>query len=364
MNSGNIKNELTQKISNILDSDLSMHLGELNSIKAIEVSDSQTDITIELIAPYHLIKANIDSDIRAILNNSIPDLKHNIRIIEKPIDTQNRSFLKEVKNIIAVASGKGGVGKSSIAANIAISLAKTGAKVGILDADIYGPSQPTMFGLVGEAMELLEMEDGKALALPNSNYGVKVVSMGFMMNAQDAAILRGPMLANYFSMLFEQVEWGELDILVLDLPPGTGDIQLTMTQKLPLTGALIVTTPQEISLIDVRRSIAMFNKVDVNILGIVENMSYFSPEDAPNKKYYIFGEGGGRKIAGEYYVELLGELPIDIEMRNGNDNGKPISATAPDSVQAKIFEDITKKLIKQIRKANFKLNDSKLEIEM
>jgi ATP-binding protein involved in chromosome partitioning len=364
MNSENIIIELQSRISNILDSDLSMHFSELDSIKNIHVSDSDIDITIELISPYHLIKESIFNDTKEILNSIAPTLKHNITIVEKSINIKNRNVLNGVKNIIAIASGKGGVGKSSIAANIAISLAKTRAKVGILDADIYGPSQPTMFGLVNEPMELIETEDGKALALPNSNYGVEVVSMGFMMNPQDAAIVRGPMLASYFSMLFEQVKWSELDILIIDLPPGTGDIQLTMTQKLPLTGAVIITTPQEISLIDVRRSIAMFNKVDVNILGIVENMSYFSPENAPDKIYYIFGEGGGKRIAGEYFIELLGELPINIEMQNGNDKGKPIVVSAPESEQTKIFKDITKKLIKQIRKANFKQLDTKLEIEL
>lgn len=360
----NIKSQIRSRISSILDNDLSRHLDELNSVKSIDIIKNTINIVIELIPPYHIIKEAISKDIKSIVGELAPGYNANISFVEAAISDNKLNYLKGVKSIIAIASGKGGVGKSSIAANIAVSLANTGAKVGILDADIYGPSQPTMFGLVGEPMELLELEDGRALALPNSNYNVKVVSMGFMMNKDDAAILRGPMLANYFSMLFEQVEWGDLDILVLDLPPGTGDIQLTMTQKLPLTGAVIVTTPQEISLIDVRRSIAMFKKVDVNILGIIENMSYFTPEDAKDKKYYIFGEGGGKQIAAENYVELLGELPINIDMRNGTDSGKPITATNPESEQSIIFAEITKKLITQIRKSNFDKFESKIEIEM
>ena len=229
-----IKSELIKRIGCILDADLSAHLDEINAIKEISLSENKIKIILELYGPIQLISDKILSDIKIIIDDIASKFETEIIINEKSIDTTNRQFLKGVKNIIAVASGKGGVGKSSIAANLAISLANTGAKVGILDADIYGPSQPTMFGLVGEMMDLYESEDGKAYALPNTNYGVNVVSMGFMMNREDAAIVRGPMLASYFSMLFEQVQWGDLDFLILDLPPGTGDIQLTMTQKLPL----------------------------------------------------------------------------------------------------------------------------------
>ncbi|MDQ1266816.1 MAG: ATP-binding protein involved in chromosome partitioning, partial [Bacteroidota bacterium] len=205
----------------------------------------------------------------------------------------------------------------------------------------------------GEQLLAMEMPDGKTAAYPLDKYNIKVASMGFIMNRDEAAIIRGPMLAGYFSMLFEQIEWGPLDFLVFDLPPGTGDIQLTLVQKIPLTGAVIVTTPQYISFADVRRDISMFNRVDVDILGIVENMSYFIPPDMPDRKYYIFGQGGGKRIADEAGVSLLGEIPLDISMRIGNDGGKPIILNQDGSVPAQALSDITANIVSAIRKKNY-----------
>ncbi|MER3329264.1 MAG: Mrp/NBP35 family ATP-binding protein, partial [Candidatus Kapaibacterium sp.] len=234
----------------------------------------------------------------------------------------------------------------------AAALSKKGARVGIIDADIYGPSQPTMFGLKNAQMESVKMPDGKVKARPSTKYGIQIASMGFLMKQEDAAIVRGPMLAGYFSMLFEQIVWGNLDFLIFDLPPGTGDVQLTLTQKIPLTGAVTVTTPQEIALADVRRSIAMFNKVNVENIGIIENMSWFSPPDH-DEKYYIFGKDGGKMISEETNVDLLGQVPLSIQMREGNDGGMPEVLRDEDSEQSKELIAITDKIVSKIRKINY-----------
>jgi ATP-binding protein involved in chromosome partitioning len=351
---------IKEKIGEIIDSDLNKSLAELNSVKKIILTDKAVQVYVELIGPYHWIYTRIKSQIKKVLSELLPDKTHEIFITEKPYNLTNRPTLKNVKNIIAIASGKGGVGKSSIASNIAAGLSLSGAKVGIIDGDVYGPSQPTMFGIAEGRLNAVQLPDGRVIAEPLERHGVKVASMGFVINRDEAAIVRGPMLAGYFSMLFEQVEWGDLDFLVFDLPPGTGDIQLTLTQKIPLTGAAIVTTPQEISLADVRRSITMFNRVKVDILGVIENMSYFVPPDMPDKKYYIFGEGGGEKIAQEFGVNLLGKVPLDISMREGNDGGKPIVLDRNNSPQAQILQEITENLVMRVRQINHDKSDFSL----
>ncbi|MDQ1266930.1 MAG: Iron-sulfur cluster carrier protein [Bacteroidota bacterium] len=344
---------IIERLGNIQDPDIGKTLAELNSIAQIEIDGKLIKIHINLLQPIHWVAEKINNLCLEALHDLAPDHETEISFGEIPVNHEDRDFLKGVKNIIAVASGKGGVGKSAVAANIAASLSLSGAAVGILDGDIYGPSQPTMFGLEGEQLLAMEMPDGKTAAYPIEKYNIKVASMGFIMNRDEAAIIRGPMLAGYFSMMFEQIEWGPLDFLVFDLPPGTGDIQLTLVQKIPLTGAVIVTTPQDISLADVRRAISMFNRVDVDILGIVENMSYFVPPDMPDRKYYIFGQGGGKRIADEAGVSLLGEIPLDISMRIGNDGGKPIILNQDGSVPALALNDITAGIVSAIRKKNY-----------
>lgn len=353
-----LKNKLFDSINQITDSDLNVTLGEIKSLNEIIVTDSAIQVYLELIQPIHWIYSEIKKKVKNILENFAPNYKHEIFISEKPMNLTNRQTLKNVKNLIAVASGKGGVGKSSMAANIAAGLMMQGAAVGILDADVYGPSQPTMFGLEGRKLMAIQTQDGRSMAQPIEQYGVKVASMGFIMNREEAAIVRGPMLAGYFSMLFEQVEWGELDFLVFDLPPGTGDIQLTLVQKIPLTGAVIITTPQDIALADVRRSIAMFEKTKVDIIGIVENMSYFTPPELPNKKYYIFGEGGGHKIADEFGVRLLGEVPLDLEMREANDSGRPVILNSEDTIHNSAIRNIVINIVTETRKLNYKSMNS------
>jgi ATP-binding protein involved in chromosome partitioning len=246
--------------------------------------------------------------------------------------------LPNVKNIIAVASGKGGVGKSTTAANLALALAAEGAKVGVLDADIYGPSQPTMFGIEGQPSS----SDGKTMD-PLANYGVQVNSIGFLVDASQALVWRGPIVVQALSQLIEQTAWGDLDYLVIDLPPGTGDIQLTLSQKVPVTGAVIVTTPQDIALIDARRAISMFEKVGVPVLGIVENMAVHVCSQCGHAEH-IFGEGGGASMAEQFKVDLLGSLPLAMHIRVEADEGRPTVVAQPDSQAARIYKDVARKV--------------------
>lgn len=348
-----LKQKIIDSIGGITDKDLGKTLNELNAIKEVVVTDEAVQVVIELIQPIHVAYNSVKKEISAMLDELAPGLTKEIFIEEAPFQRANPHVLPGVKNLIAVSSGKGGVGKSAITANLAAAISLTGATVGVIDADIYGPSQPTMFGLSDERLNAMQAEDGKTVAIPNERYGIKIASMGFMMNKQEAAIVRGPMLAGYFSMMFEQVEWGELDYIIFDLPPGTGDIQLTLVQKIPLTGGVVVTTPQEIALADVRRAIAMFNRVNVDILGIVENMSYFTPPDMPEKKYYIFGKGGGAKMADEYNTELLGEVPLDPAMREGNDGGLPVVLDPDGGAQSDVLKYIAGNVIRSVRQVNY-----------
>ncbi|MEL0010450.1 MAG: Mrp/NBP35 family ATP-binding protein [Bacteroidota bacterium] len=237
-----------------------------------------------------------------------------------------------MKHIIAVASGKGGVGKSTVAVNLAAALARNGAKVGLMDTDIYGPSIPTMFDL----FERPDITVQKKL-VPLEKYDIKLVSMGFLVDVNQAMVWRGPMVTSAIKQFMNDVEWGELDYMILDMPPGTGDIQLTIVQSVPLSGAVIVSTPQNVALDDVRKGVAMFNKVNVPVLGVIENMAYFSPPDAPDKKYYIFGQGGATRLADELAVPVLGEIPLEQPIRESGDAGKPIVLADESSSAAASF---------------------------
>jgi ATP-binding protein involved in chromosome partitioning len=244
-----------------------------------------------------------------------------------------------VRNVIAVASGKGGVGKSTVAANLALALAAEGARVGILDADIYGPSQPTMLGLQGSKPQ---SKDGKTLE-PMESHGLQAMSIGFLVDVEQPMVWRGPMATQALEQLFRDTRWRDLDYLIVDMPPGTGDIQLTLAQKVPVTGAVIVTTPQDIALIDARKGLKMFEKVSVPILGIVENMSTHVCSQCGHEEH-IFGEGGARRMADDYHVPLLGELPLDIAIRMQADSGKPTVAADPDGRVARAYRDIARRV--------------------
>lgn len=256
------------------------------------------------------------------------------------------NILGKVKNTIAVSSGKGGVGKSTVAVNLAVALIKEGYKVGLIDADIYGPSIPTMLGVTEERPKLVKIGDKNRL-LPVVKYGLKLMSIGFLVDSTEAVVWRGPMASSALKQFMSDVEWDELDFLLYDMPPGTGDIQLTLTQSIPLTGSVIVTTPQEISLIDARKGAKMYGKVNVPVLGIIENMSYYSNHDG--SKEYIFGKGGGEKLSSEMGINFLGEIAINTNIRIGGDEGKPIVLSHPDSYESKQFVDIAVNLAEQVR---------------
>ncbi len=355
MNAENYENQIKIAIGAVIDSDFNKTLDELNAVHSVTIKDGIVEILLQLVPPLHWIAASIDRACREAVLAIAPELQPTVMVSEKETHrTGSKSVLPTVKNLIAVASGKGGVGKSTIAANIAAAIAMRGAKVGLLDADIYGPSAPTMFDMAGEQLEAEKLPDGRIIGQPNERYGVKVASIGFVMQRDQAAILRGPMLAGYFNTLVEQINWGELDFLIFDLPPGTGDIQLTLTQRVPLTGAVIITTPQEISMVDVRRSISMFRRVNVEILGIIENMSYFIPPELPENKYYIFGKGGGKTVADENDVPLLGEVPITLGTREGGDEGLPVVLNPEEFTQGELLRDITARLVSQVRLANLR----------
>jgi len=260
------------------------------------------------------------------------------------------NLLENVKHVIAVASGKGGVGKSTVASNLAIALNKLGAKTGIIDADIYGPSIPLMFDLV-DAKPAVEDMNGKAVVVPVQQYGIKVLSIGFFVDQSQALIWRGPMASNAMEQLFNDADWGELDYLIVDLPPGTGDIQLTLAQQINVTGVVIVSTPQEVALADAKKAFSMFNqeKIRIPVLGLVENMAYFTPAELPENKYYIFGKEGGRKLAESSDVPFLGQIPLVQSVCEAGDRGMP-SALEQDSVIGKAFIELASNIKNEVTK--------------
>jgi ATP-binding protein involved in chromosome partitioning len=268
----------------------------------------------------------------------------------------NKALLPGVKNIIAVVSGKGGVGKSTVAANLALAIAQGGAKVGLMDADIYGPSVPIMFGVRGERPMMMDLGNDKPMIAPIEKYGIKLISIGFLVDEKNAVVWRGPMASSAIRQFATDVYWSDLDYLVVDMPPGTGDIHLTLMQTVPVTGAVIVTTPQDVALADARKGIAMFSQAQLNIpiIGLVENMSYFTPAELPDNKYYIFGKEGGKRLADEYDIPFLGQIPLVQSIREGGDIGVPIMM-GDDPITKKAFENFAGQVVRAVsmRNANF-----------
>ena len=288
------------------------------------------------------------------------DIKGNITVDAKQAARpEPDKLLPEVKNIIAVSSGKGGVGKSTVAANLAEALALQGHKVDLLDADIVGPSQPKMFN-VEEARPYMVEVGGRELIEPAANYGVKLLSIGFFVNKEDAVLWRGAMASNALKQLIGDANWGDLDYFLIDLPPGTSDIHLTMVQTLAITGAIVVSTPQEVALADARKGISMFTgeKINVPVLGLVENMSWFTPAELPENKYYLFGKEGGKRLAEELNIPLLGQIPIVQSICEGGDSGKPV-ALNPDSITGQAFQKLAENVVKQIDYRNEHLDPTK-----
>lgn len=316
-------------------------------------------VDLKIATPALHIKKRAEADIvKTIQEKVFTDAKVQVNIkVEAPAKPNNPNLIKGkaipgIKNIIAVASGKGGVGKSTVTSNLAISLSKMGFKVGVLDADIYGPSIPLMFDVFNER-PLSVTIDGKSKMKPVENYGVKVLSIGFFTKPNQAVIWRGPMAAKALNQLIFDAAWGELDFMLLDLPPGTGDIHLSIMQSLPITGAVIVSTPQTVALADARKGVAMFRQenIDVPVLGVVENMSYFTPEELPENKYYIFGNGGGKNLAEDLDIPFLGEIPLVQSIREAGDVGHP-AALQEGSPISEAFTTITRNVVEETVKRN------------
>ena len=287
------------------------------------------------------------------------DIVGNISVKSKPAPRPNiPDLLPGVKNIIAVASGKGGVGKSTVCTNLAVALSQKGYKVGLLDADIFGPSVPKMLN-VEDSAPVLEKKDGRDLIIPIENYGVKMLSIGFFVNREDAVVWRGAMASNALKQLIGDADWGDLDYFLIDFPPGTSDIHLTLVQTLPITGAVIVSTPQEVALADARKGISMFtsDKVNVPILGLVENMAWFTPAELPENRYYIFGKDGCKRLAEEQGYQLLGQIPVVQSIREGGDDGKPVALNS-DSVTGMAFSRLADNVIASVDKRNRELPES------
>jgi len=345
------KDQIIAALRHVNDPDLNKDLVTLNMIEDIQIEGKTVKFKLVLTTPACPLKnqmkqACIDSIHKRVDDKAIVEVELTSRVTS--VRKDNEEVLKDVKNIIAVGSGKGGVGKSTVSVNLAISLAKTGARVGLLDADIYGPSIPIMFGLQNEHPDSYD-KDGKIRIIPFEKFGLKLLSIGFFVDQSKALIWRGPMASSALKQLFTDVEWGALDYLILDLPPGTGDIPLTLIQNFPLTGAIIVSTPQELAISDVRKAADMFRNdhIRIPLLGLVENMSYFSPPDNPEKKYFIFGQSGCKKFASDLNITLLAQIPIVPEITESGDSGSPI-ATDDHSTVAAAFMKLAEAVAQQI----------------
>lgn len=326
----------------VQDPELRKSLVELNMIRNVKIDGGNVSFTLVLTTPACPLREFIVEDCQKAVRQlpGITDVVVDVTAeTPKQKDLPNRQGIPGVKNIIAISSGKGGVGKTTVAVNVAVALANSGAKVGMLDADIYGPNVPTMLGLESAQVMVQQGASGEVLE-PAFNHGVKMVSMGFLIDKDQPVIWRGPMLNGIIRQFLYQVQWGELDYLVVDLPPGTGDAQLTLIQAVPMAGAAIVTTPQNVALLDARKGLKMFQQMGVPVLGIVENMSYFIPPDMPERHYDIFGSGGGEKTSKELGVPLLGCVPLEIPVRVGGDVGVPIVIGQPESASAKALKEI------------------------
>jgi ATP-binding protein involved in chromosome partitioning len=353
-----LKKDILDALESITAPGEGKNLIESNSVKNIVIFDKEVVLDVEISNPSLQAKKRVEVDIMKIIHEKVhpkADIRVNVKAAvatEKPTNEIKGKEIPGIKNIIAVASGKGGVGKSTITSNIAVSLAKMGFSVGILDADIYGPSTHLMFD-VANKKPLSVTVDGRSKMKPVENYGVKILSLGFFTQPNQAVIWRGPMASKALKQMIFDGAWGELDFLIVDLPPGTGDVHLSIVQALPITGAVIVSTPQNIALADARKGVAMFQQSSINVpvLGIVENMSYFTPPELPENKYYIFGKDGAKNLAKDINTVFLGEVPLIQSIRESGDFGSPIALQNGTEIE-NTFIDITKNVVSELVKRN------------
>jgi ATP-binding protein involved in chromosome partitioning len=320
------QDDVLKALSTVQEPDLGKDLVTLNMIRDIEINGPSVGFTVVLTTPACPLKEMIKKACIDAIHQLDPSTRVQVNFTSSTttIRADKSTVLPGVRNIIAVVSGKGGVGKSTVSANLALALSQGGASVGLMDADIYGPSVPIMFGVRGERPMMTEV-NGKAMIVPLSRYGIKLLSIGLLVDEKNAVVWRGPMASSAIRQFITDVNWGELDYLVIDMPPGTGDIHLTLMQTAPVTGIVVVTTPQDVALADAKKGIAMFGQAQMNvpIIGLVENMSYFTPAELPGHKYYIFGKEGGKRLAEEYELPFLGQIPLVQSIREGGDEGIP-----------------------------------------
>ncbi|MEN9976224.1 MAG: hypothetical protein RL099_404 [Bacteroidota bacterium] len=342
---------ILQALSNVQEPDLGKDLVTLNMVKDVKISGNDVSFTIVLTTPAcpmkDMMRTASENAVKLLVNKEA-NVQVNFTANTTSTRKENLQILSGVKNIIAVVSGKGGVGKSTVSANIALALAEGGASVGLMDADIYGPSVPIMFGVRG-ARPMMKDIDGKGYIVPLEKYGIKLMSIGLLVDEKNAVVWRGPMASSAIKQFVTEVDWGPLDYLIIDMPPGTGDIHLTLMQTVPVTGVVIVTTPQAVALADAKKGIAMFGQAQINvpIIGLAENMAYFTPEELPNNKYYLFGKEGGKKLAEEYDLAFLGQIPLVQSIREGGDEGVP-AMMGTDEISKQAFRNITAQAVRNI----------------
>ncbi len=354
-----------EALSKVIFPEKNQDVVSLNMVESVKIEGDRISFSIILPQVNSPFKKSLERAAKeAIVVKYGTDVEVSILMTAKvsvgKVETQPEKILPGIKNIIAIASGKGGVGKSTIATNLAVALAQTGAKVGLLDADVYGPSIPTMFDVEGER-PFVKKVDNKDLIIPIESYGVKLLSIGFFVKADDALLWRGSIANSALKQLLNDSQWGELDYLLLDLPPGTGDIHLTLVQSIPITGAVVVTTPQKVALADVVKAVSMFGneKINVPVLGIVENMAWFTPAELPDNKYYIFGKDGGKKFAEKLNINLLGQIPLVQTVREDGDNGRP-SVIDQESIIGKSFMNLANSFIKAVDERNANIDPTKV----
>ncbi len=348
------ESEIYKALSTVEEPDLKKDLVTLNMIKELVIKGRQVSFTIVLTTPACPLKDKMRNDASNAILDLFPEADININFTANTssLRVDGKSALPGVKNIIAVVSGKGGVGKSTVSANLAIALSKKGATVGLMDADIYGPSVPIMMGVRG-LRPMMKDVDGKGMIVPMEKHGISLMSIGLLVDEKNAVVWRGPMVSSAIRQFITDVLWGDLDYLIIDMPPGTGDIHLTLLQAVPVTGAIIVTTPQDVALADAKKAIAMFGQAQINvpIIGLVENMAWFTPAELPENKYYIFGKEGGKRLAEEYEINFLGQIPIVQDIRQGGDTGMP-AVLQEEPVSTKAFNFFADETIRQIAIAN------------
>ncbi|RYY50806.1 MAG: iron-sulfur cluster carrier protein ApbC [Chitinophagaceae bacterium] len=357
--------DVLKALSNVEEPDLGKDLVTLNMIKDIVINDNKVSFTIVLTTPAcpmkDMMKMASENAIKLLVNKEA-EVTVNFTSNTTSQRLAGSQTLSGVKNIIAVVSGKGGVGKSTVSANLALALAAGGAKVGLMDADIYGPSQHIMFGIRGERPMMTDDGSGKGKIVPIEKYGIKVMSIGLLIDEKQAVVWRGPMVSSAIKQFVSDVEWGELDYLVIDMPPGTGDIHLTIVQNVPVTGVIVVTTPQLVALADAKKGVAMFGQASlkVPIIGLVENMSYFTPAELPDNKYYIFGKDGGKHLADEFDITLLGQIPLVQNIREGGDEGTPVMV-GNDEISRRAFEEFAGQAVRSIAMRNANLPATRIQ---